>query len=54
MQSEFEMNLMGELNYFLDLQVKQSKEGIFVNQSKYLREMLKKFGMKILKLLAHL
>ena len=46
MTSEFEMSLMGELTYFLGLQVKQSKEGIFVYQAKYIKEMLKKFGMK--------
>ena len=45
MTSEFEMSLMGELIYFLGLQVKQTKEGIFVYQAKCLREMLKKFGM---------
>ena len=42
MQGEFEMSLMGELNYFLGLQVKQTKEGIFINQAKY----IKKFGME--------
>src|SRR5262249_21602529 len=31
MQGEFEMSLMGELNFFLGLQVKQLKEGIFIN-----------------------
>jgi len=46
MTSEFEMSLMGELTYFLGLQVKQSKEGIFVYQEKYIKEMLKKFGME--------
>lgn len=46
MTSEFEMSLMGELTYFLGLQVKQSKEGIFVYQAKYIKEMLKKFGME--------
>ena len=46
MTNEFEMSLMRELTYFLGLQVKQSKDGIFVHQSKYLREMLKKFGMQ--------
>ena len=46
MQSEFEMSMMGELNFFLGLQIKQSKEGIFISQTKYIKEMLKKFGMK--------
>jgi hypothetical protein len=45
MQSKFEMSMMGELNFFLGLQVKQSKEGIFINQAKYTRDLLKKFGM---------
>ena len=35
MKSEFEMSMMGELNYFLGLQVKQLKDGIFLNQVKY-------------------
>jgi transposase InsO family protein len=45
MCSEFEMSLMGELNFFLGLQVHQSKKGIFVNQSKYTKDLLKKFKM---------
>ena len=43
MQSEFEMSMMGELTFFLSLQVKQSKDGIFINQAKYIKDMLKKF-----------
>nr|GEU59791.1 hypothetical protein [Tanacetum cinerariifolium] len=43
MHDEFEMSMMGELNFFLGLQI---KEGIFFNQSKYIKEMLKKFGLK--------
>ena len=46
MSSEFEMSMMGELNFFLGLQIKQSKEGIFINQAKYVKEMLKKFEME--------
>ena len=38
MKSEFEMSFMGKLTYFLGLQVKQTKEGIFFYQAKYLRE----------------
>jgi hypothetical protein len=45
MQDEFEMSHMGELNYFLGLQIKQMKEGIFINQSKYAKEILKRFDM---------
>jgi hypothetical protein len=46
MQDEFEMSMMGELNFFLGLQVKQSKDAIFISQSKYTKELLKKFGME--------
>ena len=46
MQGEFEMSMMGELNFFLGLQIRQTKEGIFINQTKYTREILKKFGME--------
>ena len=46
MQSEFEMSMMGELNFFLGLQIKQAKDGIFVNQSKYCKELIHKFGME--------
>ncbi|GJV58330.1 copia protein [Tanacetum coccineum] len=43
---EFEMIMMGELNFFLGLQIKQMEDGIFFNQSKYIKEMLKKFGLE--------
>nr|GEU80390.1 retrovirus-related Pol polyprotein from transposon TNT 1-94 [Tanacetum cinerariifolium] len=46
MHDEFEMSMMGELNFFLGLQIKQLKDGIFFNQSKYIKEMLKKFGLE--------
>ncbi|GJV27373.1 retrovirus-related pol polyprotein from transposon TNT 1-94 [Tanacetum coccineum] len=46
MHDEFEMNEMGELNFFLGLQIKQLDDGIVFNQSKYIREMLKKFGLE--------
>jgi hypothetical protein len=45
MSREFEMSMMGELNFFLSLQIKQSKEGTFVHQGKYTKDMLKKFDM---------
>ncbi|KAJ9539388.1 hypothetical protein OSB04_032121 [Centaurea solstitialis] len=45
METEFEMSMMGELNFFLGIQVKQNPEGIFINQSKYIKDMLKKFSM---------
>ena len=46
MQGEFEMSMMGELTFFLGLQIKQTNEGIFINQAKYTKELLKKFGME--------
>ncbi|XP_068462482.1 uncharacterized mitochondrial protein AtMg00810-like [Phaseolus vulgaris] len=46
MQSEFEMSIMGELSFFLGLQVKQSKDEIFLCQSKYCKEILEKFEME--------
>ncbi|GKB37041.1 retrovirus-related pol polyprotein from transposon TNT 1-94 [Tanacetum coccineum] len=39
------MSMMGELNFLLGLQIKQMEDGIFFNQSKYIKEMLKKFGL---------
>ncbi|GJY38414.1 retrovirus-related pol polyprotein from transposon TNT 1-94, partial [Tanacetum coccineum] len=57
MHDEFEMSMMGELNFFLGLQIKQLEDGIFFNQSKYVKEMLKKFGLedsKPIKTLCHL
>ncbi|GJT61968.1 retrovirus-related pol polyprotein from transposon TNT 1-94 [Tanacetum coccineum] len=46
MHDEFEMSMMGELNFFLGLQIKQMEDGIFFNQSKYIKEMLKKFRLE--------
>ncbi|KAJ9557276.1 hypothetical protein OSB04_011890 [Centaurea solstitialis] len=40
MQSEFEMSMMGELTFFLGLQIKQSSEGVFINQAKYIQDLL--------------
>jgi hypothetical protein len=45
MQDEFEMNMMGELKFFLGLQIKQTEDGIFLNQSKYVIDLLKRFGL---------
>ena len=39
------MSYMGELNFFLGLQIKQLKEGTFINQSKYAKDLLKCFCM---------
>nr|GEW68234.1 retrovirus-related Pol polyprotein from transposon TNT 1-94 [Tanacetum cinerariifolium] len=44
MKSCFEMSMMGEMTFFLGLQVNQSLHGIFINQSNYVLEILKKFG----------
>ncbi|GJT48879.1 putative ribonuclease H-like domain-containing protein [Tanacetum coccineum] len=41
----FQMSSMGELTFFLGLQVKQNKEGIFISQDKYVAEILKKFDL---------
>ncbi|KAK1387454.1 hypothetical protein POM88_015632 [Heracleum sosnowskyi] len=46
MQSNFEMSMMGELKFFLGLQVSQRSNGIFICQSKYLKELLKKYHME--------
>jgi hypothetical protein len=40
------MSLLGELSFFLGLQIHQSNQGIFISQTKYIREMLKRLGME--------
>ena len=45
MQSEFEMSLVGELTYFLGLQVKKMEDTIFISQSKYAMKIVKKIGL---------
>jgi len=45
MSREFEMSMMGELTLFLRLQIKQTREGTFVHQGKYTKDLLKKFDM---------
>ena len=45
MKREFEMSLVGELNYFLGLQVKQRKDGIFIFEEKYAKNLVKRFGL---------
>ncbi|GKF02960.1 putative ribonuclease H-like domain-containing protein [Tanacetum coccineum] len=44
MHNRFQMSSMGELNFFLGLQVNQKEDGIFISQDKYVGEILKKFG----------
>ncbi|GJR63304.1 retrovirus-related pol polyprotein from transposon TNT 1-94 [Tanacetum coccineum] len=46
MCSQFKMSIMGKISFFLRLQILQSPRGIFINQSKYALESLKKYGMK--------
>jgi hypothetical protein len=43
---KFETSMMGELKYFLGFQVKQLQEGTFISQTKYIQDILNKFGMK--------
>jgi hypothetical protein len=45
MSMEFELTMMEELQFFLGLQIKQSKEGIVVHQVKYTKDIVKKFQM---------
>ena len=45
-QNEFEMSLLGELSFFLGLQICQSNQGIFISQTKYIKEMLNRFRME--------
>nr|GEV62996.1 retrotransposon protein, putative, unclassified [Tanacetum cinerariifolium] len=47
MSSKFQMSMMGQMLFFLGLQVFQSLGGIFINQSKFSLEILKKFGMDL-------
>ena len=49
MHSEFEMSMIGELNFFLGVQIKHLKEGTFINQAKYIRDLLKKFKLEEVK-----
>ena len=45
MQSKYVMSMMGELNFFLGLQVIQVKDGIFIRQTKYVHDLLKNFDL---------
>jgi hypothetical protein len=49
MESGFQMFMMGELTFFLGIQVKQTKQGTFVYQVKYTNDLMKKFNMAELK-----
>ena len=45
MKATFEMSMVGELTYFLGLQIKQMDSGICINQAKYARNLVKRFGL---------
>jgi isopentenyldiphosphate isomerase len=48
-ENEFQMCMMGELTFFLGIQVKKMKECIFIYQAKYMKDLMKKFNMAELK-----
>jgi hypothetical protein len=49
MESEFQISMIGELIFFLGIQVKQIKQGTFVHQAKYTKDLMKKFNLAELK-----
>jgi hypothetical protein len=49
MDKEFQMSMMGELTFFLGIQVKQTKQDIFIHQANYMKDLMKKFNMAKLK-----
>jgi hypothetical protein len=49
MEKYFQMSMMGELTFFFGIQVKQTKQDIFIHQAKYTKDMMKKFNMAELK-----
>ena len=46
MSKEFEMSMFGEIKLFVGFQIQQKKDDIYITQSKYIKEILKKFGME--------
>jgi hypothetical protein len=46
MSREFKMSMIGELQFFLGLQIKRSKEGSFVHQAKYTKDIVRKFKIE--------
>ena len=46
MMSEFEMSMFGEIKFFVGLQINQLKHGTFITQYKYVKEIVKTFGME--------
>lgn len=49
LHSEFDMSMMRELDYFLDLKIKQTPHSIYVHQAKYVRNLLNFFGFENIK-----
>ncbi|GKC24059.1 retrovirus-related pol polyprotein from transposon TNT 1-94, partial [Tanacetum coccineum] len=47
MKDKFQMSSIGELTFFLGLQVKQKEDGIFISQDKYVAEVLRKFNLQM-------
>ncbi|WJX83571.1 hypothetical protein P8452_66227 [Trifolium repens] len=52
MQDEFEMSMMGELKFFLGIQINQGKDGTYIHQSKYTKELLQKFNLEDCKIMS--
>jgi hypothetical protein len=48
-ENEFQVSMMGELTFFLGIEVKQMKECMFIHQAKYMKDLIKKFNMVELK-----
>jgi hypothetical protein len=48
-EKEFQMSMMGELTFFLGIQIKQMKQDTFIHQVKYTKDLMKKFNMTELK-----
>ena len=53
MKAMFEMSMVGELTYFLELQVKQTDSGIYINQAKYARNLVKRLDWTMLHMPEH-
>jgi len=51
MKDEFEMSMMGELKFFLGIQINKCKDGVYVHQTKYTKELLKKFKLENCKMM---
>jgi hypothetical protein len=52
MEGEFHMSMMGELTFLLGIQIKQMKQGTFMHQAKYMKDLMKKFNMVELKIVS--